>query len=253
MNVLVISPETDRAEAVRKAVEPDGHQVTTAGTRAEGLAMAKEWTPDVVVVASDDSGEGLQHLRTALETLAAGKAIPVLPMRPSDAPGGIAAAVKRLQSEPPAERLDAATRTILLIDDREANRKRLVSQFTSQGWTVLEATDGKSTALKLIDGRIDCLIVSALLTGSASHAIVRSASEIRKVHPHPYAILVMADAEDSDTANRMVSQGADDVVGRTAGAAVLQRRLERAMSLRDLLRENRALKERLASLDGAGA
>ncbi|MBZ0266836.1 response regulator [bacterium] len=253
MDILVIAPEEERAQAVRKALEAGEHRVSIAKTRAEGLAFSKEAPPDVVVAATEESAEGLQELRTALETRSAGKAIPVLPLRPSDTPQAIAAAVSRLKSQPAAEPVDDGTRTILLVDDRDANRMRLVSQFSNQGWKVLEATDGKSTALKLIDGRIDCLVVNAMLSGKTSHAIVRSASEIRKVHPHPYAILVMADAEDSDTANRMMSQGADDVVGRTTGASVLQRRLERALAVRDLLRENRALKERLAALDGAAS
>jgi DNA-binding NtrC family response regulator len=250
VNILVVSPEEERAQAVRTALEAGGHGVTTAKTRAEGLAQAKESPPDVVVVAADESAEGLQEFRTALETRASGKAIPVLPMRPTDTPQAVVAAMARLNSRA-ASTVDDGTRTILLVDDKDGSRMRLVSQFSTQGWKVIEATDGKSTALKLIDGRIDCLIVSALLSGKMSHAIVRSASEIRKVHPHPYAILVMADAEDSDTANRMMSDGADDVVGRTTGASVLQRRLERALTVRDLLRENRALKERLAALEGA--
>jgi adenylate cyclase len=253
VDVLVISPEEDRAQAISKALEAAGHKVSMARTRAEGLAHTKEAPPDVVVVAADESAEGLQELRTALETRAAGKAIPVLPLRPSDTPQVIAAALNRMKSPAAAAPVDDGTRTILLVDDKDANRMRLASQFSNHGWKVLEATEGKSTALHLIDGRIDCLIVNAMLSGKTSHAIVRSASEIRKVHPHPYAILVMADAEDSDTANRMMSQGADDVVGRTTGASVLQRRLERALAVRDLLRENRALKEKLAALEGAPA
>lgn len=249
MNILVIAPEEERAQAVRTALEAGGHTVATTKTRAEGLAHAKDAPPDVVVVAADQSAEGLQELRTALETRAAGKAIPVLPMREGDTPQAVVAAMSRLKSR--AEPVDDGTRTILLVDDKDANRMRLVSQFSTQGWKVIEATDGKSTALKLIDGRIDCLVVNAMLSGKTSHAIVRSASEIRKVHPHPYAILVMADAEDSETANRMMREGADDVIGRTTGAAALQRRLERALTVRDLLRENRALKERIAALEGA--
>jgi DNA-binding NarL/FixJ family response regulator len=92
-------------------------------------------------------------------------------------------------------------------------------------------------------------MVAAMLHGRPSTGIIRSAAEIRKAHPFPYSILVVTDLDTSQAAAKMLEAGADDIVGRASGFPVMARRLQVALNLRSLLRENRYLKEQLASCE----
>ncbi|GJM45520.1 MAG: hypothetical protein DHS20C21_23620 [Gemmatimonadota bacterium] len=242
-----MTPDDDLATRLEAALGTEGRKVTRVPTHAEGLSQAKALAPDVVIYGSSGEGADPEGFRSALESRLENRSIPVLPVASDETPERVAAAIRRLAERADEEEEDDGVRTILIVDDKDANRRRLASQFAGSSWKVLEAMDGKGTALLLIDHAIDCVIVNALLAGKTSHGIVRSAAEIRKVHPHPYSILVIADAEHSDTASRMIENGADDVVGRSSGAFLLHRRVQCVLKLRDLLRENRTLKERLAA------
>lgn len=253
MDVLLVSAEDERSSFVRAALEAGGHRVARTATSAEGVTQAGRSSPDAVLFATDELTTGLADFRSALESRAPRQSIPVLPTRPDDTPEALLGALARLEPEVPAPVRDDGVRTILLVDDRETHRRRLMSQFLGHGWKVIEAINDRGAALELIDHSIDCVLLNAMLGGRTSDGVLRAAAEIRKVHPSPYALVVMVDAEDSDTAPRMLEAGADDVVGRTIGASLLRRRLDVALHLRDLLRENRRLKERLASLGAADA
>ena len=249
MNVLVVCPDDGRTGELKQALEGARHRVFVVGTPAEGLAAAEKAQPSAIVFATEAEGTCVADFRSALETRVPDRAVPVLPASPGDAPASVVEALGRLTGTEADEAPPG--KTLLLVDEKAANRRRLVSQLSGDGWNILEAVDARSAALLLIDNAIDCMVVTAMLSGQTSHGLVRSAQLIRKVHPNPFTILVLADAENSASAARMIDSGADDVVSRTGGAALLLRRLRSLANFRDLLRENRRLQERIASLEAA--
>jgi DNA-binding response OmpR family regulator len=48
-NILIVEDNHDEADSLRLILEGRGHQVRVAYDGAEGLALFKEWTPDVVL------------------------------------------------------------------------------------------------------------------------------------------------------------------------------------------------------------
>lgn len=257
MEVLIVCEDAARTQDIRGALEQSGHQVESVGTPAEGLSRAGEAAPDLIILSStgDDTAKELKEFRASVESHIPERAVPVLPARPQDSAKALVDAITRLAEKlaPAAQEEvpDDSSRTLLLVEDKEAHRRRLMSQFQNAGWTVIEVEDTKTATLKLIDNAVDCVMVSAMLSGKTSHGFVSGAAEIRKGHPNPYTILVMVDVEDSDSSTRMLDHGADDIVGRSMGAAALMRRMHSALSFRRLLRENRRLKERIASLEAS--
>src|SRR4051812_5140154 len=49
-NILVIEDNDDIATGLRDNLELEGHAVRTAGTGAAGIAEAKAWNPDVIIL-----------------------------------------------------------------------------------------------------------------------------------------------------------------------------------------------------------
>ncbi len=257
MNVLIVTKDDERAAGLTDSLSKAGHEVERAPSPAEGLAKVKEAVPGCVVLESDENGAELKSFRSSLESRVSDRSVPVLPLRSGDDPQSIVRGIAEiLEAEEAGSQEVAATSgpvkdAVLIIDDREVHRRRIASQLAGEGWRVLEAEDGRKGALMIIDDRIDCLLVNSVLGGKTSHGIVRSAVQIRKVHPHPFSILVATDADDAAQIDQILESGADDVIVRRAGPAGMLRRLRTALILRGLLRENRRLKERLAAKDSS--
>jgi len=247
VNVILVFPNDPRRSEFSQALQAEGHTVRPVATPAEALAAATGEAPDCVVLDGKTLANALEGVRSSLETRCPGKAIPVIATEPGGAPGHLLSAMARLART--GQAIDLAGKTILLVDDKDITRRRLSAQLSNDGWRVIEAVDGSKAALTIIDQRIDCLMVSAMLHGRPSTGVIRSAAEIRKAHPFPYSILVVTDLDTSQAAAKMLEAGADDIVGRASGFPVMARRLQVALNLRSLLRENRYLKEQLADLE----
>jgi DNA-binding response OmpR family regulator len=128
-------------------------------------------------------------------------------------------------------------------------RRSLAAQLSGEGWRVLEASEVKEAALKLLDERVDCLVLNAVLAGQSSMGVLRSATIIRDVHPYPFSIVVLADSEEGNVSANAMLHGADDIVPRRCSTPLISRRLVIATRFRDLRREVSALKERIARLE----
>ncbi|MCA9752457.1 MAG: hypothetical protein KC591_09715 [Gemmatimonadetes bacterium] len=133
----------------------------------------------------------------------------------------------------------------LVVDDRDAHRRRLVGVLQNDGWAVIEAENDKGAALALIDRSIDCAVFPATLAGAPSAGLVRSAAVIRESHPHPFGILVVMDTEVPESAERLIRAGADDVI-TPCSARSMSRRMRLVHDYRRLLHLNRHLAERVA-------
>jgi DNA-binding response OmpR family regulator len=248
MDVLLVFPNDARRPEFEKALQGEGHTVRTFTTPSEALAAAGSEPPECAVLDGNTLAQALEGFRSSLESRCPGKAIPVVTTERNGSAADLVNAMTRL-ARSGGKAIDLSGKTILLVDDKDITRRRLSAQLSNDGWRVIEAMDGSKAALSIIDGRIDCLMVSAMLHGRPSTGIIRSAAEIRKAHPFPYSILVVTDLDTSQAAAKMLEAGADDIVGRASGFPVMARRLQVALNLRSLLRENRYLKEQLASCE----
>jgi len=93
MRILVIDDEPSMRDIARFALEPAGHQVTTAATAEEGIRLANEIRPDVVLL--DTVLPGVQGFE-ALSMISAGEDtgnIPVIAFSAKDSAAEIQAAL----------------------------------------------------------------------------------------------------------------------------------------------------------------
>jgi two-component system NtrC family sensor kinase len=174
----------------------------------------------------------------------------LIPIQPGDSPDAIVRAILGVESASSGSAsAPTGSPTVLLLDDRGIARKNLAGQLGSEGWRVLEAADPKEATLKLLDQRVDCFLVNSVLAGQPSGGVIKSAIVVRDVHPHPFSIVALVDVDEGNAASAVMKLGVDDVVAKSAAASVLARRMSIAVRTRDLRREIRALKERIAALE----
>ena len=240
MKVLIIGMDEARAESVATPLAAAGHEVVRARSHEEGKAMLNGATPHCVIFADENAEAGAtagrsggpsgsaasQELASFIEKTAAGSTPPVRTAKPPARPD---------------------QKTVLVIEDREVHRRRIVTQLSAEGWYVIEAENGRLGALHIIDDDPDCILVGSVIGGKSSRGIIHSADRIRRAHPHPFAILVAADSAHPNQLAQLIEAGADDVIARSDGAGGLVRRLDAGYRLRTLLREKRALERQLAA------
>jgi DNA-binding response OmpR family regulator len=245
VKILIIGTDDERAESLAAPLAAAGHEIVRASTPEEGIRKLDGVAPQSVIFADEE--EAGRAAATGADAspgaTPAGKELAAFIEKTAARTGGPTHPAK-----PPAR---PDQKTVLLLEDREVHRRRIATHLGSEGWHVIEVDNGRLGALRLIDDDPDCLLVSSVIGGKSSRGIVRSADRIRKAHPHPFAILVSLDTAHAAQVAQFVEVGADDVVSRADGAAGLLRRLEAALRLRKLMRENRRLAQRLAELEGA--
>ncbi len=217
------------------------------------MALAKRRPPDCVVTKAPGAPEELDEFRTSLAARCPNGTIPVIPMQTDDTPDAIVRAVLGVDTALAGASPHSGPPTVLLLDDRGIARKNIAAQLAAEGWRALEAADAKEATLKLLDQRVDCFLLSSVLAGQSSAGVIKSALVVRDVHPHPFSIVVLVDVDEGNAAAAVMKLGADDVVAKSAAASVLARRMANAVRTRDLRREIRSLKERIAALEKESA
>ncbi len=260
MHVLLVLDDK-LAHPVKAALAGDAHTVLVAPTSAQALALAKRRPPNLVVHRPFRSDDESRTFRESLDARCPGKTIAVLETKAGDTVDSILERVRRAGGEAAggAERDAAAAAaaaaaagpTVLLLDDRGVARKHLAAAIAGEGWRVLEAADAREATLKILDECVDCFLLPSMLGGQPSAGLVKSAMIVRDVHPHPFSIVVLVDAEEGAGAATLAKSGVDDVVAKSTATQVLVRRLATAKQLRDLRFENRRLREQLGAAGDA--
>lgn len=250
MHVLLVVDDK-LAKAAKIALESETRQIAIAPTPSQALALAKRRAPDCVVLKELKNEEELQTFRQSLASRCPGPPITVVTIKPEDTVETIVREVEAAESarNDGAAALKPAELTVLLLDDRGIARKHMAAAVAAEGWRVLEAADSREATLKLLDEKIDCFLLTSMLAGQSSAGVIKSAIILREVHPYPFGIVVLVDAEEGQGAANTMKTGADDVIAKSSSAQVLARRMQSAVQLRDLRRENRRLQGRLDALE----
>ncbi len=134
-------------------------------------------------------------------------------------------------------------RTIALVDDEPSIRKLVDFQLTSVWGHQVRQYGDAETFLTELDDEVDVVILDVMLPGMSG---VEALEEIR--HRDPDLPVIVLSAQDSvETAVRMLKLGAIDYLGKPVDSDRLESSLKTAVQLRDLSREVRRLRERMAS------
>lgn len=134
-------------------------------------------------------------------------------------------------------------RTIALVDDEPSIRKLVDYQLTHVwGHQVRQYGDAESF-LKELDQDVDVLILDVMLPGMSG---VEALEQVRRQDPD-LPVIVLSAQDSVETAVHMLKLGALDYLGKPVDTDRLESSLKNALQLRDLSREVRQLRERMAS------
>ncbi len=130
---------------------------------------------------------------------------------------------------------------ILVVDDEQAQRSTLAGFLTKRGFEAAQAGSGES-ALELIDSRdFDLVLTDQKMTGISG---VELLEKIKQRNPEIEVILITAFG-DVRSAVRATKAGAFDYITKPVDLEALEVSIGRALERRQLVAENRLLRQNL--------
>ncbi|MCL5270297.1 MAG: sigma-54 dependent transcriptional regulator [bacterium] len=139
--------------------------------------------------------------------------------------------------------LALADATVLLVDDDPNYRKVVAYNLTKLGAVVTAAGDGRKALELLSENAYDLVLTDVKMPGMDGLELLAA---IRSLHKEIPVILVTAHG-DIEMAVEAMQAGAFDFVTKPFDRQRLAEKIERALKLPRLERENRALREELGS------
>lgn len=134
-------------------------------------------------------------------------------------------------------------RTIALVDDEPSIRKLIEYQFVNVWGHQVRSYGDAESFLKEMDSDIDLLVLDVMLPGMSG---IEALEEVRR-RDADLPVVVLSAQESVDTAVRMLKLGALDYLGKPVDTDRLELASKNAFQLRDLSREVRLLRERMAA------
>lgn len=206
--VLVIDDDQDVHEILKRQLEKRAVQIFSAGSGSEGIDMAQQLRPDLIIldiVLPDQSGwEVLSHLRGDAEL----KEIPVVVSSMiDDLTSGAALGARATLPKPVSkEELSSTLRfvlgsgldgkRVLIIEDEEKTREVLERNVSDLGAEVLSAADGEEGFnLSVAEGNLDLVILDLMMPGIDGFDYLRL---LRDARPELLQRVVIHSALDID-------------------------------------------------------
>jgi signal transduction histidine kinase/DNA-binding response OmpR family regulator len=171
--VLVIDDNTDSRDVLRRTLEADGHAVATAPGGEEGLALARELSPSLilldVMMPGMDGWAVLRQLKSdpALEAIPVAMVTVVDDERMAFSLGASEYLTKPVDRGRLVEMAGALTSGVqghaLVVEDDDASRQVAVRALTSAGWKVTEAADGQAGLERVAEHCPDLILLDLMM------------------------------------------------------------------------------------------
>ena len=139
--------------------------------------------------------------------------------------------------------------TLLVADDDPGLRESLDRTLTREGYRVVLASDGNAALERLQAGGIDLVLTDLKMPGLTGIEVLRAAKAIA---PDVDVILLTAFGTVEEAVKAM-KEGAYDFLTKPFQRAQVLRLIRQALERRELIQQNRALKQRLDDLLQQGA
>src|SRR5690348_3547201 len=152
-------------------------------------------------------------------------------------------------SDEVATRREAATVTLLIVDDEQATRDLCAAVATQSGIRPITATSAEEALEILEQAAVDVVLTDLKLPASNGLELLK---RIHDLHPH-IAVMVLTQFGTIDSAVEATRMGALDYVTKPFRIEELRTRLERAVQAVELQQENRLLREQLRTRPGFGS
>ncbi len=137
--------------------------------------------------------------------------------------------------------------TVLLADDEKLQRETLAGFLRGAGYRVLEASDGREALEAARRETVDLVLTDLRMPELDGHGLLR---ELKGMNPS-VAVIVMTAYGTVESAVEAMQAGAFSYLTKPVDLKELALLLDRAQELRELVRENRRLRERLGEIEEA--
>jgi signal transduction histidine kinase/DNA-binding response OmpR family regulator len=169
--VLVVDDDEVIRDQLRRYLEKDGFQVVTAASAEQGLELARAQSPDVITLDVLMPGVDGWRLLTQLKAVPALSGTPVIMLSVLDEhrTGYALGAADYLSKPVDRERLLKVLepyrrgRHVLVVDDDEDVRAVLRRTLRAEGYSVVEAANGREALEAIADAKPDAIVLDLMM------------------------------------------------------------------------------------------
>jgi len=226
--VLVVDDDPVARDILQRLLEDEGYSVATAVDGADGLKRAKELRPSLitldVIMPGFDGWAVLEALKQDPDL----SGIPVLMVTIVDEKHkgfslGVADYMtkpidrKRLLSLIERYKLDGTGGDMLVVEDDEQTRQTIRRVFTSEGWRVREARNGR-IALDLVrESPPDLILLDLIMPEMDGFEFVSVLKTLPKASGIPVVVITAADLSEED--HRRLNGGVEQIIHKSADSS----------------------------------
>ena len=207
--VLVIDDDPAVQELMHRFLRPEGFRVETAADGEEGLRLARQLRPDVIILdvlmPRKDGWAVLQALKADLQL----SDIPVIMMTfVDDKNVGYALGASEYLTKPiDRTRLNAVVKKyqpgppdcpVLVIEDDEVTRHMLRDLLKKQGWAVVEAENGRVALGRVAEQRPGLIVLDLMMPEMDGFAFLAALRETEEGHAIPVIVITAKDITRED-------------------------------------------------------
>jgi DNA-binding response OmpR family regulator len=268
--VLIIDDSPTFREALRSVLEASGYAVVTAASGEDGLRVAVDCRPAVIVVDGVLPGIGGSTVIRRIRADAALRSTPCILLTGSEERSGELEALdagadayvrKEEDTEIILARVTAVLRSsgsssavvstssllgpkrILTVDDSLTYLHEVAAQLREQGYDVVPARSGEEALELLSVQTVDCILLDLVMPGLSGQETCRriKGSVVWRDIP-----LIMHTAlEEQDAMIEGINAGADDYIAKSSDLEVLLARVRAQLRRKQFEDENRSIREQL--------
>ena len=220
----------DSRDVLRRTLEDDGHAVATAPGGEEGLALARELSPSLilldVMMPGMDGWAVLRQIKTdpALEAIPVAMVTVVDDERMAFSLGASEYLAKPVDRGRLVEMADALTSGAqghaLVVEDDDAARQVVVRALTTAGWKVTEAVNGQAGLERVAERRPDLILLDLMMPVMHGFEFMERLRENEATRDVP--VVVLTAKELTTTEREFLSAHAQRVVQKSGeGASAL--------------------------------
>nr|WP_020472204.1 response regulator [Zavarzinella formosa] len=271
--VLVIDDSPTVREELSEVLESAGYAVQTAGTGEEGLRMAGQTRPDVVVVDGQlpgiDGGTVIRRLRSE----PALRHIPCLLLTASAATDdelraleagadsfvrkeeGTAVVLSRITTllrsavAPTAlgrQISPAGPKRILTVDDSPTFLDAVSHELEQDEYEVFQARSGEDALKILASQPVDCVLLDLVMPGMTGEETCRRMKAMPGGRDVP--VMILTATKDQEALLSCLKAGADDYIPKALEFGVLKGRVRAQLRRKQYEGENRLIQEVVSTL-----
>jgi len=130
---------------------------------------------------------------------------------------------------------------VLVVEDEAGTRKAMVQALSRQNHIVLEAADGEEAMKVLLDNDVDVVVTDIRMPNMDGMELLKAS----KKHDPTTAVIIVTAYGEVATAVEAMKSGAFDFLEKPISMMKLRELVKKACEIRQVMVENRALKEQL--------